>query len=81
MQVEVILPDLGDDAEQDVTVCSWLAEVGENLNEGDDLLEITTDKAAFCVPVPQSGTLTEVRVNEDDVVHVGDVICLMDIND
>jgi pyruvate/2-oxoglutarate dehydrogenase complex dihydrolipoamide acyltransferase (E2) component len=81
MQVEVILPDLGDDAEQDVTVSAWLAKVGDPVNEGDDLLEITTDKAAFCVPVPQSGILAEVRVNEDDIVHVGDVICLMEIND
>jgi len=81
MQIEVILPDLGDDAEQDVTVSSWLANVGDRVKEGDDLLEITTDKAAFCVPVPQSGTLTEFRVKEDDVVHVGDLICVMEIAD
>lgn len=80
MQVEVILPDLGDDAEQDVTISSWLAEIGDQVKEGDDLLEITTDKAAFCVPVPQSGILTDLRVQEDDVIHVGDVICLMEVS-
>ena len=47
MKFEVRLPDLGDDAEQQVTVSAWMAETGAALSEGDDLLEITTDKAAF----------------------------------
>jgi len=57
------------------------AEPGDALSEGDDLLEITTDKAAFCVPVPQNGRLVETRVAEDDVVHVGDVICILEVNE
>lgn len=79
MKIEVSLPDLGDEAEQKVTVSAWMAEVGSTLKEGDDLLEITTDKAAFCVPVPQSGTLLECRVQDDDVIHVGDTICIIEV--
>ncbi len=74
MQIEITLPDLGDDAEHEVTVSSWMAEVGAALKEGDDLLEITTDKAAFCVPAPKAGKLVELLVKDDDVIHVGDVI-------
>jgi pyruvate/2-oxoglutarate dehydrogenase complex dihydrolipoamide acyltransferase (E2) component len=75
MTTEIILPDLGDDAEDTVTVSGWLAKIGDQLTEGDDLLEITTDKAAFCVPAPIDGKLQKTLVNEDDVIHVGDVIC------
>jgi pyruvate dehydrogenase E2 component (dihydrolipoamide acetyltransferase) len=79
MKIDVVLPDLGDDAEQKVTVSAWMAKVGSVLQEGDDLLEITTDKAAFCVPAPKTGTLAEIRVNDDDVIHVGDIICIFEV--
>ena len=79
MTIEIILPDLGDDAEHTVTVSAWMSKVGSQLSEGDDLLEITTDKAAFCVPAPQAGTLKEYKVQEDQVIHVGDVICTFDV--
>jgi pyruvate/2-oxoglutarate dehydrogenase complex dihydrolipoamide acyltransferase (E2) component len=79
MIVEIRLPDLGDDAESTVTVSGWMAQTGAALNEGDDLLEITTDKAAFCVPAPRTGVLKEYRVKEDDSIHVGDVICTLDV--
>ncbi len=79
MQLEVKLPDLGDDGVAEVSVSSWLAEVGATLREGDDLLEITTDKAAFCVPSPRDGVLAETRVNAGEDIRVGDVICVLDV--
>jgi pyruvate/2-oxoglutarate dehydrogenase complex dihydrolipoamide acyltransferase (E2) component len=79
MTIDIILPDLGDDAEHTVTVSAWMSKVGAKLSEGDDLLEITTDKAAFCVPAPQDGTLAECRVQEDQVINVGDVICTFEV--
>lgn len=75
MSTQIILPDLGDDAENTVTVSAWMAKIGDTLAQGDDLLEITTDKAAFCVPAPQAGTLKETLVKEDDTIQVGHVIC------
>ena len=81
MKYEVRLPDLGDDAEQKVTVSAWMAELGASLGEGDDLLEITTDKAAFCVPSPKAGTLVETRVTDEETVRVGDVICILEVQE
>lgn len=78
MKIEVQLPDLGDDAVAEVSISSWLAEIGAVLHEGDDLLEITTDKAAFCVPCPRDGVLSELRVKPGDDIKVGDVICVLD---
>lgn len=81
MKYEVRLPDLGDDAEQQVTVSAWIAETGAALSEGADLLEITTDKAAFCVPSPKAGTLLETRVSDEDTVNVGDIICILEVQE
>ena len=79
MKVEVVLPDLGDDTETEIEISTWLAKVGDRLSEGDDLLELTTDKAAFCLPCPQDGILIEVSVHEGDAIEVGDVVCILDV--
>tara|TARA_R110001592_G_scaffold110237_4_gene306399 strand:+ start:539 stop:784 length:246 start_codon:yes stop_codon:yes gene_type:complete len=81
MQIEVCLPSLGDDddAVKGGTISEWLVEVGSPMAEGDDLLELTTDKAAFVLPAPQRGTLVERKVNEGDDVAVGDVICIIEV--
>ncbi len=79
MRVEVNLPDLGEDSVQAVTVSGWLAEMGASLEEGDDLLELTTDKAAFTLPSPRAGVLSERLVDEGDPIEVGDPICVLDV--
>lgn len=78
---EAVLPSLGDDddAVTKGTVSMWLAEVGQMLKEGDDLLEITTDKAAFVVPSPRAGALLERHVAEGEVVLVGQRIAVLDV--
>lgn len=79
MRVEVMLPDMGEDAESRVIVSSWLVEMGAHVNEGEDLIELTTDKAAFTLPAPQSGVVVEFCVDADDVIGVGEVICVLEI--
>ena len=76
----VTLPSLGDDADavSGATVAFWLAEVGAMLKPGDDLLEINTDKAAFVVPCPVGGVLRELLVGEEDAVHVGDALAVIE---
>jgi pyruvate dehydrogenase E2 component (dihydrolipoamide acetyltransferase) len=78
MRYEVTLPSMGDDAETAI-VSLWLADEGDIVNENDDLVEMTTDKASFTVPSPKTGTLLEKAVEEEDEVHVGDVLCILDL--
>jgi 2-oxoglutarate dehydrogenase E2 component (dihydrolipoamide succinyltransferase) len=78
MRYEVTLPSMGDDANTAI-VSLWLADEGDIVNENDDLVEMTTDKAAFTVPSPKTGTLAEKLVEEDDEVAVGDVLCILEI--
>ncbi len=81
MLFEVTLPSLGDDddAVTGGVVSFWLAQVGDALEMDDDLLELTTDKAAFVVPCPVAGILRERLVAEGDEVSVGEVLCTLEV--
>ena len=82
MRVDIQLPSLGDDddAVAGGTISEWLVKEGP-VAEGDDLLELTTDKAAFVLPAPRTGTLVEKKVKPGDAVKVGDVICIFEVSD
>lgn len=72
---DVALPDLGEDAGDEATVSFWQVDEEEPVENGDDLVEMSTDKASFMVPSPVSGTLREICVEEGERVSVGDVLC------
>lgn len=71
--IKVVLPELGEGITK-ATVSYWYFQVGEKVNEKDDLVELTTDKATFNLPSPCTGTLSEVFFREGDAVSVGDVL-------
>lgn len=74
---EVRLPELGEDVKE-ATVSFWHFEKGGKVQEGQDLVEMTTEKATFNVPAPASGTLSDVLVEEGDVVKVGQVLAIIE---
>lgn len=80
-RIEVKLPHIsGDDKPAEATVSFWPVEINAAIQEGDDLLEIVTDKASFVVPSPHTGVLREKRVQEDDRIHTDDVIAVIEVN-
>lgn len=80
MEVKVYLPSLGDenDAVQGGTITQWMVAVGDTVEEGGDLLEITTDKAAFVVPSSASGQLQQQCVHPGDKVDVGQLLAILE---
>ena len=76
MRFTVKLPKLGDTTEE-VVVLEWLAEVGNAVTAGDDLLRVETDKVDSDVPSPVSGTLVELLVAVDDEVLIGAPIAVI----
>lgn len=74
---KVILPELGEDIKSAV-VSYWHFEVEDKVNEGDDLVEIATDKATFNIPSPISGTIKEVFFQEGDTVLVGQTLAIIE---
>ena len=77
--VDVVLPDLGDDAGDEATVSFWQVDEDESVEEGDDLVEMATDKASFVVPSPVTGVLREIVEDEGAPVTVGDVLCRIEL--
>ena len=78
MEHEVRLPELGEDAPDEAEVSFWYVSEGERVEEGQDLLEMVTDKAAFTVPSPVSGVVKQILGREGDTVKVGQVMALIE---
>lgn len=73
----VILPDLGTGPDEPIVVSHWFAARGEEVWEGDRLVEVIVGPATFDVPAPRSGRLKEIRGREDDRVAPGAVLGLL----
>jgi pyruvate dehydrogenase E2 component (dihydrolipoamide acetyltransferase) len=67
------LPDLGEGIHEG-EVLAVPVEVGQEIKEGDIILEVETDKAAVEIPSPFSGRVQEILVQTGDIVKVGEVM-------
>jgi len=67
------LPDLGEGIHEG-EVLAVRVEVGQEVKEGDIILEVETDKAAVEIPSPFTGRVQEIFVKTGDIVKVGDVM-------
>jgi pyruvate dehydrogenase E2 component (dihydrolipoamide acetyltransferase) len=67
------LPDLGEGVHEGEVLAVHVS-AGQEVKEGDIILEVETDKAAVEIPSPFTGTVAEVRVKPGDTVKVGDVM-------
>lgn len=76
--MEFRMPDLGEDAGESAKVTFWYVSPGDKVSEGQDLVEMMTDKATFNVPSPVSGVLREIRVHEDESASPGDILAIID---
>jgi pyruvate dehydrogenase E2 component (dihydrolipoamide acetyltransferase) len=70
---EFKLPELGENIEQGDLVRLMIAP-GANVQEGQPVMELETDKAVIEVPSSVSGVVSEIRVKEGDKLKVGQVI-------
>jgi 2-oxoglutarate dehydrogenase E2 component (dihydrolipoamide succinyltransferase) len=73
---EITLPALGESVTEG-TVSRWLKQVGDSVEADEPLLEVSTDKVDTEIPSPTSGTLLEIRVQEDETVAVGEVLAVV----
>jgi pyruvate dehydrogenase E2 component (dihydrolipoamide acetyltransferase) len=74
--MDVLMPQLGETvAEGKIT--KWFKSAGEQVNPGDNLFEIETDKVSMEVPSTTTGVLAEIRVAAGDVAPVGAVVAVI----
>ncbi len=73
MAKPVILPKFDMMMEHGVIV-RWLVSEGQQVNEGDPLVEVETDKVNMEVEAPAAGILSGVRAEAGETVPVATVI-------
>lgn len=71
------LPELGEGVTEGELV-KWLVKPGDKIESDQPIAEMMTDKATVEVPSPSSGTVTELKAKEGDVVEVGQVLIVID---
>ncbi|MCX5673190.1 MAG: lipoyl domain-containing protein [Planctomycetota bacterium] len=76
--LDVNLPELGEDAGDEARVSFWYVDAGEEVEEGDDLVQMLTDKATFDVPSPAAGKVVALVAEEDQAVKVGELLCRLE---
>jgi len=73
MSTEFRLQDPGEGIHEAEIVDIYI-KPGDQVKDGDILLDVETDKAVVEVPSPFTGTIDEVRVEKGKVAEVGDVL-------
>src|SRR5689334_25117944 len=76
MAETISMPKLGFDMAEGLLV-RWVKQVGENVNKGDVLAEIETDKATVEVESSASGVVRKLLVEEGSVVPIGNPIAIV----
>lgn len=74
------MPKLGESIIE-ATITRWVKKVGDQLEEDDSIVEIATDKVDSEIPSPVDGKLTELLFEEGDVIPVGTVIAIVEMDD
>jgi 2-oxoglutarate dehydrogenase E1 component len=68
--VDVVMPAMGESVTEG-TVLEWHRQVGEQVEEGETVVEVSTDKVDTEIPAPASGVLAEIVVGPDESAPVG----------
>src|SRR5438309_2127457 len=68
--MQVTLPEMGESVTEG-TIAKWLKQPGDQVREGEGLVEVTTDKVDAEVPAPASGTLVKILAEAGKTVAVG----------
>ncbi len=71
---EVILEALATGMEE-ATIGHWFFEEGDTVEEGAELVEVTSEEGTFKIIAPCSGILGEVYFSEGETVSVSEVLC------
>jgi multifunctional 2-oxoglutarate metabolism enzyme len=75
--VQIQMPEMGESVTEGI-VLEWHVAEGDFVNEGDTVVEVSTDKVDAEVPAPADGVITKLLVSVDDEVPVGSPLAEME---
>jgi 2-oxoglutarate dehydrogenase E2 component (dihydrolipoamide succinyltransferase) len=76
--IEIKVPQLSESVTE-ATLLSWHKQPGEAVSEGENLIDIETDKVVLELPAPKDGVLSRIIKQDGEKVAGGDVIAMLDI--
>ncbi|AYZ35518.1 2-oxoglutarate dehydrogenase complex dihydrolipoyllysine-residue succinyltransferase [Chryseobacterium indologenes] len=76
--LEMKVPSPGESITE-VEIATWLVKDGDYVEKDQPIAEVDSDKATLELPAEQSGVIT-LKAEEGDVVQVGQVVCLIDMD-
>jgi 2-oxoglutarate dehydrogenase E2 component (dihydrolipoamide succinyltransferase) len=76
-KIEIKVPQLSESVSE-ATLLSWHKQPGEAVREGENLIDIETDKVVLELPAPKDGVLTKIIKRDGDKVSGGEVIAMLD---
>ncbi len=71
--INVEVPTVGESISE-VQIGQWFKQEGEWIAEGEDLVEIETEKASVQIPAPASGIVENIQKQTEEFAAVGDII-------
>ena len=78
--LQIAMPEMGESVTEGI-VLEWHVAEGDFVNEGDTVVEVSTDKVDAEVPAPASGVITKLVAQVDDEVPVGAPLAEMEPGD
>jgi len=78
MATAIKLPELGDGIDSG-DVLEVLVKVGDVIKDGQDIVEIETDKATVPVPSSAAGKVTKILVKQGDTVPIGGALIEIEV--
>src|ERR671915_2630928 len=77
--VEIQMPQMGESVSEG-TVLEWHVSEGDEVEEGQTVVEVSTDKVDAEVPAPADGVISKILAQPDDTVQVGEVLAEIEPN-
>ncbi len=75
--IEVKVPQLSESVTE-ATLLTWLKQVGDVVKEGENLIDVETDKVVLELPASKSGVLTRIIRGDGEKVASEELIALID---
>ena len=73
MAIEIKVPEMGESIVE-ATVGAWVKNAGDQIEAGETILELETEKVNLEVTAPATGILETVNIPEGEIVNVGTVL-------
>lgn len=71
-------PDIGEGIHEG-KILKWYVKKGQEVKEGDPVINVETDKVVTDIPVPRDGVIKNLYGKEGEVINVGDALVEMDV--